>query len=104
MRGEVTRLLIESGINVLMARKDGRIAVEVMSVSDSIRDPVQSATDLGKEVLQIKRKLSAIKEFFDNFNLLWNFFKACVSLNDMAIPVPQSGFSKETICGKQLTK
>ncbi|GFR81204.1 TPR and ankyrin repeat-containing protein 1-like, partial [Elysia marginata] len=45
MRQEAARLLIEGGIDVLMPRKDGRKAADVLNVSDSIRDQVKSATD-----------------------------------------------------------
>ncbi|RUS88134.1 hypothetical protein EGW08_004096, partial [Elysia chlorotica] len=61
MRVTIAELLIECGINVLMTRKDGRIAVEVMSVSDSIRNTVQNATDLAMAIERHKEPAKSSK-------------------------------------------
>ena len=51
MREKAAILLIENGIDVLVARNDGKRAVEVMNMSDKIRVIVQNATDKGKDLL-----------------------------------------------------
>ena len=51
MREKAAILLIENGIDVLVARNDGKRAVEVMNMSDKIRVIVQNATDQGKDLL-----------------------------------------------------